>query len=651
MFGAILALALQEPPLQEPDKQDLTDLSIEDLLQVEITSVSKKTQKLIEAPSAVFVLRGDDIRRAGATSVPEALRMVPGVQVARIDSSKWAISARGFNDRFANKLLVLIDGRSVYTPLFSGVFWDVQDTLLDDIDRIEVIRGPGATTWGANAVNGVINIITKSAKDTHGGFTIAKSGSEELGTVAARSGGSLGDAFHYRAFAKGGTVDAGYEGEDDWWTARGGFRGDWTPSEADSFTFSGDYYEGVRRGEITIPDLLSPTLSTTYEDPSYVTGADVLGRWHRSLGERASLEVQAYWDYTRRDSDYYGEARHTGDLAFQIRFPFAIHDIVAGAGYRISRDSIDGGPTATMDHEGATTHLINVFLQDEMTLVPDRLRLILGSKLEYNSESQLEYMPGARMLWTPHEKHAVWASASRSVRTPSRAEADIQLDLRADPGVPPVLTQLFGNDDLVSEKLLAFELGYRAEPVSAFSADVALFFNIYDDLRTTELGTPGFVALPVPHIAVPLTFDNRMSARSYGAEVALRAQPLDGLRLLGTYSFLHLNLDPDSDTTAREPEVDERKSPRHQAFLGASADLPADVTFDLGIRYVSALRDVHAYIEIDARIAWKPLSNLEIAIVGQNLARPHHREFAVDDLGGELSDVERGAYLSVTWKW
>ena len=657
-LAALLALSApacaQEPPPanQQEKKQDLADMSIEDLMKVEVTSVSKKEQKLLEAPSAIYVLRGEDMRRTGVSSVPEALRMVPGLEVARIDSNKWAVGARGFGSRFANKLLVMIDGRSVYTPLFSGVYWDVQDTDLADIDRIEVIRGPGATTWGANAVNGVINIITKSAKETQRLQATAGFGSEAREFGDARWGGMVGENFAWRAFAKYNRWDSGFEGDDDWWTTRGGFRGDWAASSEDQVTFIGDYYYGKRHDELTRPDFNSPTLNSTFRDSTLARGGDLLARWRHSYSPKTSLEFQAYWDHTQREADIADEVRDTFDVSLQFRFPLmGSMDIVTGAGYRASHDQIADAPTIAFDPAHYTQNLVSAFIQDEITIIEDKLRLTAGTKVEYSSYAQVQVQPSARLLWLPAAHHALWASVSRAVRTPSRAENDVTIDLNFIPGAPPVLTRLTGNRDMDPEAVIAWELGYRLEPTTSLSFDAAVFYNEYKHLESVEQGIPVVNFVPFVHVVVPLTFDNMLRGRTYGAEVTARWQVMDGVRATASYSLLHMNLDIESNSTDTSSENAERNSPTQQLYVRGAFDLPWNLQFDAVGRYVSTLRDVESYIEADLRLAWRPVSNVEVSLVGQNLARPHHLEFGTSQLGTTITDVEHSVTLSVSVKW
>jgi iron complex outermembrane receptor protein len=649
------AWARQEPPPRETDRprsqeRDLTELTIEELLNVEITSAARKEQKLIDAPAAVFVLRPEDLRRSGATTIAEALRLVPGVQVARLDANKWAVSARGFNGRFANKLLVLVDGRSVYTPLFSGVYWDAQDTLLEDVERIEVIRGPGAALWGANAVNGVINVITRPARETAGSFAQAGAGTEERLLASARYGAGSGDV-HYRGYAKYSERDDFSGGHDDWLLAQAGARAEWRPAAEDTLLFLGDFYAGEAGERVTVPTLTSP-FADTFNQHVRLSGGNATVRWTRSLGPQSQLSFQAYYDHTEREGAILDERRDTVDLDFDHRFTLSDgHDLVWGGGYRVTSDELESSSTVLFESDEQTAMLAGLFVQDEVTLLRDRLKAVLGTKLEYNSYTELEVQPTARLLWSPDPRHAVWAAASRAVRTPSRAEADARVRVETVPGAPPTVVTLFGDDGFESEELLAFEAGYRAQPDDRLSVDLALFFNLYEDLRSLEPASPFLeTGAGPPHVVAPRVARNRMKARTYGAELSLRVRPADAWLLQAGYAFLAMNLVPEGDSQDPFSERAERESPRHQAHLRSSVDLPFNLHFDAIPRYVSGLSalDVEGYAELDARLGWRPRPGVEVAIVGQNLLHRRHEEFAAAFIQTEATDAERGVYVTLS---
>ncbi|HLY11933.1 MAG TPA: TonB-dependent receptor, partial [Planctomycetota bacterium] len=486
------ALAAQEDQEKKPRKsdQDLSDLSLEDLMKVEITSVSKSEHSLMDTPAAVTVIRGEDLRRTGVTSIPEALRLVPGLSVARLSSSKWLVASRGFSDLFSDKLLVLIDGRSVYTPLFSGVFWPAQDVDLEDVDRIEVIRGPGSSVWGANAVNGVINIITKKAKDTQGGRVTAGAGSQERAFGSARWGGMIGDDLAYRVYGKSFSRGSGVGVDDDWEGSQGGFRFDWTPKPSDSVTFQGDYYQVLTDGTQTIFDTTSPFSFVTNKATDY-SGGNLILRWEHELAPESKLRAQFYYDHSEYRQPVIQELRDTLDFDVQLQTrAFWGQQLTWGVGYRWSQSDVHNTPSAALKETRKISEISSAFLQDEIPLA-DTVKLTIGSKFEYNNYTGFEIEPGLRLSWRPAENHSVWFSIARAVRTPSQADDNLAyVYTNLQPTVPPTLIRVTGNHDFESETMNALELGYRVQPLDSVTLDIATFRNQYNDLRTSEAGPP-----------------------------------------------------------------------------------------------------------------------------------------------------------------
>jgi len=656
IFAFCMMAILASGDLLSARQSELMQMSIQELMDIEVTSVSKKQQKIAETAAAVFVITREDIKRSGATNIPDLLRMVPGLEVARINANRWAVSSRSFNGQFANKLLVLMDGRSVYNPFFSGVSWDVQDTVLEDIERIEVIRGPGASLWGANAVNGVINIITKSAGDTQGGLIEAGGGSEERGFSTARYGGKLSEDAFYRVYAKyfnrdAGTVVFSGDGNDDWQQGRSGFRLDWQSSSRDSLTLQGDAYKGSAGQSVTLASLLPP-FELIADDEINVAGANVLGRWKRSLSDTSDMGLQIYYDWAEREEVEFSYRYNVFDIDWQHLFAAGErHEVVWGLGCRVTRYSSDGTFTFTMDPESSTDPLFSAFVQDEIALVDERLLLTLGSKLEHNEYSGFEVQPTARLMWKPVENHEVWAAVSRAVRTPSPVEQDARFNVAVLP--PDTLLSLFGDDNYDSEDLLAYELGYRSQLTSRFSLDVATFYNDYTKLRAVQLESPFYEFSPSPpHVVIPLIFNNDLDGASYGVEVAADWRLLTWWRLQAAYTFLQLHLDSKGESIEAESEILEGTSPEHQFSLRSSMDLPKKVKLDLWLRYVDALPDleVDSYVTLDARLAWQPLENLELSLVGQNLLDGQHLEYRPElELQFIPTEVERSGYAKVTW--
>ncbi len=648
-IAAMLALLLGPSPAvaEVPLVEDLTRLSLEDLMDVEVTSVSKRREKRSEAAAAVFVITPEQIRRWGVTNIPDALRMVPGLHVARIDANKWAISARGFNSRFANQLLVLIDGRTVYTPLFAGVYWDMQDLPLEDIERIEVIRGPGGTLWGANAVNGVINIITKPARQTQGGRVSLIAGTEDRGIATVRHGGRLAPGAWYRAYAKYRSTDEGHapDPQDDGSLGQAGFRSDWE-GEADQVTIQGDYYRGESGQRLTIP-VDPPPAQETLSDDADLRGANLLARWRRGLGDGSAFMLQAYLDHVSRDGRVLNEDRNILDIEMQHDLAFDERNrVVWGLGYRRTHDDTDCNDVFCLSPSSRSVDLFSGFAQLENALVPDTLFLTVGTKLEHNDFTGVEYQPNARLSWLAGPGHTLWAALSRAVRTPSRGEHDVQL--RVLPSGPPsgVPWVLQGNRDFDSERLWAYELGYRWQGSRRVSLDVAAFYNDYSDLRSFDPDIP-----PPPVLGLP--FDNRLEGETYGFEAVAEWQASDIWRLHGSYSYLKLDLQRADGSRDTLSESVEGSSPRHQARFSSLVNLGPDLEWDTVLRYTDSIRTasgkVPSYWGLDMRLGWRVGESLELSLAGRNLLDDHHPEFPPDFIQTQETEVERSVHVSLGW--
>ncbi len=628
---ALAFLAMTAPVVVQSDQAinspaELKGLTLEQLMNVQVTSVSRQAEPLFSLPSAVQVITHEDIQRSGATSIPEALRLAPNLQVAQVDSRQWAISARGFNNGLANKLLVMIDGRVVYTPLFAGVFWDVQDTLLEDLDRIEVISGPGATLWGANAVNGVINIITKNAEDTQGLLVSGGGGTFLEHFVGARYGFKLGENVYLRLYGKyldrdNTVLPGGVDATNEWWMSQGGFRMDWVPPGGDRLTFQGDAYGGqsqqVSPGDISL------------------NGQNVLARWTHPLGADSDLTVQTYWDRTHRHTpESFAEDLNTYDIDFQHRFPVVDwFSVIWGAGYRLLADDVVNPTNFAFLPPSRNMQLFSGFLQGDFTLVPDRFKVTLGTKLEHNDFSGFEVQPSMRIAWTPDDRQTIWGAISRAVRSPSRVDTDLYA-----PPQPPFL--LAGGPQFDSEKLLAYEAGYRIRPLNSLALSVAGFYNDYDQIRSLETNR-------LSNNAFIIGNDNR--AEIWGIEFSGTFQPASWWRLRGGYTFLHKRvfLKPGgSDLNRGRAEGDD---PEHQFLLQSMLDLPCHLSLDGVLRYVDELPSPHvdSYVTMDARLAWEPVRGLEFSIVGQNLFEDQHREFG----SAAATEIPRSVYGKVTWSY
>jgi iron complex outermembrane receptor protein len=647
-----------EPRSQDTGTKSLLDLNLDQLsrqsvlvpaLDTQVTSVSRQESTVGHSPAAVFVITQEMIRRSGATSIPEVLRMAPGIEVAKVDSNTWAVSARGFNGRFSNKLLVQIDRRVVYTPLFGGVYWDVQDVVLQDVERIEVIRGPGTTAWGSNAVNGVINIITKKANDTQGALVASIGGTQELDANTVRYGGQAGPDFKWRAYGRQFERNRGWDptgpAYDDWRQTRGGFRGDWTPTTSDTATIQGDIYDGYSgRNQVTaIP--ISP-FQTAVTDDTHVAGCDTLARWSHKIDDETDWQMQGYYDRTMRADSTLEQTRNTFDLDFQLRFsPADRHQIIVGANYRNSIGTSRGSFAVQLMPPDATTQWASVFAEDRMTLVDDRWYLLPGARLEYNTYGRLQFEPSVKLLFLPDKRRSCWASISRAARNPGQAEATIQARTSLAPGVP-AFVQFQGGGPLLAESLVAYEVGYRAQPSDRFSWDLALFYNNYNNLAGASVGAP---FLSPPYLFIPATLNYNMAGNTSGLELTTTWQIRQDWKLLGSYSFLDMAI---RDSAHQLAVAVNGTSPRNQLYLRSSWDLSQNVEFDLTVRYVDNLSSIGVprYTTMDARLAWQMNRNTNFAIIGQNLLTAHHLEF-MDNVNSLVStQVPRGVYGTITWK-
>jgi iron complex outermembrane recepter protein len=631
-----------------PSIGELKQLNVEDLMNVQVTSVARHPERLIEAASAIQVITQEDIRRSGATSIPEALRLADNLQVAQKNSHDWAISARGFNTALANKLLVMIDGRTVYTPLYSGVFWDVQDYVLADIDRIEVISGPGGTLWGANAVNGVINIITKSAKDTQGLYVQAGGGSRPQDFTDVRYGGALSPDTQFRIYGKyfdrGSEVLAsGDSASDSWRQGRGGFRLDSDATAQDKLTVQGDVYGGHEDEQ---------TGGT-----SNSSGENLLGRWSRRISDTSDFGLQAYLDRTHISNpaaplilnglQFAGPGLFLDDLTtydvdFQHRFRLGTaNGIVWGWGFRYSHDVVSNAPALAFLPPTLDRDLYSLFAQDEIVLRPN-LSLTLGSKLERNDYTGFEVEPNTRLSWILNSKEALWAAVSRAVRTPSRIDQDFS------EAAPPHFVLLEGGSHFTSESVVAYELGYRVQLDQQLSASVSSFFNHYNDIRSTTI---------TPTTILPFFFANGLEGDTYGLEFSSNYQVTDTWSLHAGYTLLkeHLHVKPGQMDINNA--LNETADPQHQFSLRSSLNLPRHTEFDTALRWVDTLHNnngavvgtVPSYFELDTHFAWHASDRLEFALVGQNLLHGRHTEYGFPDPA--RPEIERSAYGKFTWRY
>ena len=636
----------------EVAESDLKQLSLEDLGNLEVTSLNKAPEEVLKTPAAIFVITQEDIRRSGATSIPEALRLAPGVDVAQIDANHWSISIRGFAGQFSKSLLVLIDGRSVYTPLFSGVYWNVQNVMLEDVERIEIIRGPGGTIWGANAVNGVINIITKSAKETHGSLATAGGGNVDEGMGSARYGGSAGKNFDYRVYGMGFIDGPEFHpdgpGFDDWRMGQMGFRTDWNLSGRDTLTVQGDMYRGLTGESVDIATF-SPPAETAVNDYAYVSGGNIVTRWQHQTSQGSDIQFQAYFDRTNFQDVELGETRDTFDLDFvQHKSIRTTQKLTWGLGARMSPSNyIQTSSVNFLPHQQTDT-IYSGFVQYELPIVTDKVMLTAGTKLEHNNFSGFEYQPSVRLLWTPTNRQSFWAAITRAVRTPSRLDQDVVFPIYIPGTTPPTYFEIEGDPDFQAERLLAYEAGYRANLSSRVYLDVASFYNIYHDLQNygplslAESGSDLFIVVP---------YANGIEGHTIGAEIAPDWRITSRWQVRGSYSFLHMALKDAPGYTDVGGILGSYagSSPNHAVSFQSLLNLPKQFELDLKYRYMSSMpaQAVKAYQTGDARLGWHVREYLELSVAGENLFQPEHAEFGGDP--GALVGIRRSVFGKIVW--
>lgn len=624
--GAISTAARAEVAPDEQALQELRGLSIEELANVQVTTVSRHEEPLAQAPAATFVITHDEIIRSGAKTIPEMLRLAPNLFVARTSANGYIVTARGFSgnpaaQNFSNKLLILIDGRSVYSPLFSGIGWDMQDVLPDNIERIEVISGPAGTLWGANAVEGVINIITRNSGDTQGLYAEAGGGDLEQ-NLGLRLGGRLGENAAWRISAHGYhgedlVTTTGASSHDHWSRGQVSFRLDWAPTDTDAVMFEGNAYDGS---------------GATFDN---LGGGDLVARWNHQGANGSALQVQAYIDRAQRGHDTTGGTPqwvNTYDLDVQDGFSLGPrNDLVVGGGVRLSQYSIPRTGTLVFTPSSRTLNLSNIFVQDTVSLTRD-LRLILGVKLEDDPFSHWSALPNVRLSWSPNASTMLWAAVSKAIRAPTPFDVDVRESVA--PGVAPIV---FGNPGFRPEKLTSYEAGLRMQPSAALSFSVSAYYDVYDDLRTVDL----------THGGLPITWGNGMKGHTQGVEAWGNWQAASWWRLSAGLNLLgeQLSFKPGTSAVQALGVGQQGDDPRTQAQLKSFMNLSRDVTWDADLRHVSALPNPHlaAYTELDTRLAWNVTDRLQLAIAGFNLLHKRHQEFP------GAAAVPRSVFAELRW--
>jgi iron complex outermembrane recepter protein len=649
---------------QSTSSRDLTQISLEDLMHLEVTSVSRKEQPLSKVPGSIYVINQSDIRHSGATNVPDLLRMVPGVDVARVNANTWAITIRGFNYRYSGKVLVLVDGRTVYSPAFSGVYWDQQSMPLENIDRIEVIRGPGGTVWGANAMNGVINIITKRAEETQGLLLSTVTGNYDRAQAMIQYGSVAGPKLAWRAWARyamnGNSPSLpGNAAVDDGHTSQAGFRSDWNLSPADKMTVQGDISGNSEQQTITtlqwthLPDMFR------FNDPVRVGAGNLMGRWNHVFANGSETTLQVYYDRFRR-VDQAINVVTTGDADFQYHLHAGQrNDIVVGTDFRIADQVYSGGYEISFGSGHRRDKLVSTFIQDELALT-DKLALTIGTKLEGNSYTGFEYEPSVQLAWSPVDRRTFWFSAAKAIEQPSWLYTETHLDVASVPlpGGNFGLIGINGNPLGASPRVFNYEVGYRAQVSPKLTVDSSLFVADYRRLPTLEPQTPYFTLSPAPpHLEIPSTYANLGKAVDYGVEVSARWTAAKWWRLSPGLSYLRMHLYEDPRSADTGFISSERESPRTQAQLRSEIKLRHDVEWDTSAYYVSSIIDatgtlgkVPAYTRVDTRIGKRLGEYAELSISGQNLLRAKHAEF-LDGLQVTPLEAGRAVVARLTWRF
>ena len=673
LLSASLAWAQQpasQPslPKTETAGNESTNANIEDELrwlkaeQVFVTSVSKHSEDAFKAAAAVSVISNDDIRRSGARTLPEALRLAPGISVARINANKTAVASRGFSNIYAEHLLVLVDGRSVYQVNNSGVNWILEDTLLEDIDRIEVVRGPGGTLWGANAVNGVINIVTKSSKYATGGYTSVGVGTEQRAFADGRFGDQLGDWGWIRGYVKY-QDRASHEDGYDWQKAtQGGMRFD-RDTDIYRFTVSGDVMSTSYGDTILIPKppvVIGPSSPMTQVDYQGER-ANVRANYTRTWSDDMSLEFQTYYDHSRDTSKTIGSIQNQDvyDVDGNFRIPVGSRlNSMIGLSYRYLPSGLNDHQLFGWVPNDRNQQLFSTFLHNEFNVVEDKLKVAFGTKAEHNDFTGLEWAPNARMAWTPNDKHTVWTSISRAVQIPGRSQNDVRQNVVPLDQIPPlfgvpIFVSFAGSKEIKAQELISYELGYRLQPTDHLSLGATAYYNFYDNLVYGAANPAATTLAPAgTYFILPSVAQNGGYGETRGVELNAEYRPSDVFRLRPSYALFNGDI--------VHPEtgyyLDGQKDPKHQVSLWSQFNLPHDVEFDVVGRWVSGIRgrfqEINGYFGLNLRLGWKPSNNWEIALVGQNLISPQHLEY-VQDTGvrAQVTAVPRGGYLQATFRF
>ncbi|MGH9716647.1 MAG: TonB-dependent receptor plug domain-containing protein [Candidatus Acidiferrales bacterium] len=625
-----------------------------------MTSVTKEPAEVWKTAAAVYVITQQAIERSGVTNIPEALRLAPGVEVARIDSNTWSIGIRGFGSNLTRNVLVLIDGRSVYSTLLAGTYWEAQNVPLNDIDRIEVIRGPGGTIWGPNAVDGVINIITKSSKDTQGEVVRVGGGNVDEGDATAQYGGRNSNDLSYRVYGMGFVRGPEYHSDgndyDTWRNIQSGFRMDYAKSAHDTYTLEGDIYDEGSGQEVS-DAYYTPPYTRVLSGAARLSGGNIVGRWHRVQGPGKDFQVQAYYDRTNRRAPNFADLRNTFDVDFLDRFRLpARQQISWGAGIRLSmaRNPIVV-PGLYFVPGSRTDQLYSGFFQDEIALIPNSLTLSLGTKLLKTNYTGLKLEPSARLLWNPTPTQALWAAFTHAVRTPSAAERAFYLTgfVGVLPDGTPEFARFMANPNFRSEETNGWEIGYRRMVGQTLYFDLSTFYNHYGNLFSEDIiGGPYLETNPSPpHMLIPADFGNGLVGTTKGFEIAPDWNPVPFWRLSASYSYLdmHLERGTNSMDVGTAPII-QGSSPRHQVTAQSDFNVSSSIDLALTYRFVSALPGlgINSYSTGDAHFSWWVRPYLQLSVSGRNLFQPYHYESEASP--GPNVGIKRSVFCQIEWR-
>ncbi len=642
---------------------DFADLSLEELVKVEISSLGRKNTALFETPAPAYIVSNEEINRSGVFNLPEALRLVPGVQVSRVDSANYAITVRGFNDSTSNKLLVLMDGRSVYNQLFSGASWNFQEPMLSDVSRIEVQRGPAGTLWGANAVNGVINLVSKNAHSTVGSLLSVTHGDQMNLGLELRQGWNFNPATAARVYVKYQDHDnygtGSGTGAEGWGYRLAGTRFDWDRPGGGGLTVIAEHRELRVDGTVNQPTLLPP-YSQNYTDNRRTRGTDFTVKWNQPVFTSGHLSTQA--SITRGETEQFasGERHTTADLDTQLTLhPLPRHEVITGVTYRSTSDHLRSSQWFNYRVNAATTTFVGAFAQDEITLLPERVSLTLGTKIERNSYSGWEMQPSARLLWHPTRKQTAWAAVSRAARTPSRSERDITWFAASVPPSPelplPGKIIALGDPNFSSEHVTAYELGHRFQPNRRFSVDTSVFYSNYTDMRglRPDYLPPNFAAFPIFY-TYRYTATNNVEGHTYGGEFALRWQAANRVRFDASVATIRTSLQQLMPSMLPDASIAGLvgNTPREEYKLHAGWDVSPQWSLDVFGRRTGALpgSGVPAYTGLEARVAWQPRADLRLELIGRDLLDPRHAEIAGFIIGNGAREISRSVFVRATYK-